>query len=1254
MVKYIITILLILFSLNASSRNFYFANSGNDLNTSTQAQSSSTPWQSINKLNSIFSTLTGGDSILFNRGDIFTGSIIATKSGNVGSPIVIGAYGVGNKPIISGFELLSGWINMGSNIWKCTPSISIKNNVNILTINGVALAKGRTPNSSYFVYQSATSNTLTSSVLSTLSIPNGAEIVMKKTSYTGEKGKITNISGNTATYSQTLGLDNGGLLGGANGTPNYGFFLQNYLGSLDQQGEWFYDSSSKVMYMYSTTNPSGFTINTSYVDTIINLNNRINITISDLDVEGAGMYGVEGSASSNSNVLVKNCSFNNNTRAVYAWNVDDIIVDNNYITNSFNAGIMISNNQRKRVTVTNNVILNTGQLIGMGLFWSDANLKGVTARTDSTTASNFVKVIGNTVRNSGHAAIQFQGSNVLIRRNIADTACNQLDDNGVIYTFTNNQKLNPVNFTNRVVDSNFIMNAIGAPDGANGIRDVAAAYCDEQAANILFLHNTVVNCPGPGFQLNSPHDISLIDNTVYNTASLPGAGTALVTINKYTHSEIYNNLVHRNILYQKDSSQINFWYAVADLSLPTPQTIGAGISAMADIDSNWISNQRFKGYGYNPPLTYIKLTDFQTTYGHDVHSVLPPIAVTQTNTRIITNITSAPLVTSFMGLRKVDPKGIVYNNSVITPPYSSTILIDNGSVNIPPTANAGADRSITLPTTSLTIVGSGTDVDGSIVAYGWNQISGPNLASGMPSSTATTTIGSMIQGTYTFRLKVTDNSGDTAVDFMNVVVNPSPNIPPVANAGTDSTITLPTNTCHLIGSGTDADGSVVSYHWDEFSGPSTYTINSPNTPSTLVSNLIQGTYQFRLIVVDNQGASDTDIVIITVNSAVIPPNIPPTCNAGGDRTITLPVNSVTITGTASDADGSIVSIGWQFIAGPLGSTINNSNTLSPTISNLVQGTYIYQLKVFDNSGDSAVNNMRILVNAAINIPPNANAGSNQTITLPTNSAILSGAASTDPDGSIVSWIWSQISGPSISTLVILTSSSVNATNLVQGIYIFRLKVTDNSGDTGIATVKVTVNASTPNIPPVAHAGVDQLIQLPTSTTTLTGSGTDADGIIVSYKWRIVSGSPIIVSPNNSTTNITGLVQGTFLFELTVKDNSGDSAKDTIQVVVNTPPVADAGPDRTITLPINSTTLVGTGSHDADGTIVSYRWSKTSGSGGIIVNANSVNTTLNFLSQGVYHFKLQVIDNNGGTSSSNVTVTVNRPRSGPIIIKGRKF
>src|ERR1700749_3714888 len=110
---------------NASATTYYFSSSdGDDSRTSAQAQNSSTPWKTIDKLNSFFSSLQPGDVVLFKRGDVFYGSISIKKSGSAGSPIIFDAYGSGVKPIITGFTDVTSWSNIGGNLWMSSNSVS--------------------------------------------------------------------------------------------------------------------------------------------------------------------------------------------------------------------------------------------------------------------------------------------------------------------------------------------------------------------------------------------------------------------------------------------------------------------------------------------------------------------------------------------------------------------------------------------------------------------------------------------------------------------------------------------------------------------------------------------------------------------------------------------------------------------------------------------------------------------------------------------------------------------------------------------------------------------------------------------------------------------------------------------------------------------------------------------------------------------------------------------------------------------------
>ena len=103
----------------------------------------------------------------------------------------------------------------------------------------------------------------------------------------------------------------------------------------------------------------------------------------------------------------------------------------------------------------------------------------------------------------------------------------------------------------------------------------------------------------------------------------------------------------------------------------------------------------------------------------------------------------------------------------------------------------------------------------SIFGYKWVKISGP--LGGAPSleNSAATIVSNLTAGTYVYEFIVTDNNGAIARDTTIVTVNPAGNQSPVAEAGADIIVILPTNYSTLTGAGTDVDGTIQAYSWSQ-------------------------------------------------------------------------------------------------------------------------------------------------------------------------------------------------------------------------------------------------------------------------------------------------------------------------------------------------------------------------------------------------------------------------------------------------------
>ncbi len=184
------------------------------------------------------------------------------------------------------------------------------------------------------------------------------------------------------------------------------------------------------------------------------------------------------------------------------------------------------------------------------------------------------------------------------------------------------------------------------------------------------------------------------------------------------------------------------------------------------------------------------------------------------------------------------------------------------------------------------------------------------------------------------------------------------------------------------------------------------------------------------------------------------------------------------------------------------------------------------------------------------VAPVASAGSNQSISI--TSATLRGSATfSTPAKGIIQRKWT-FSGPNSPIAPLTADDTISISGLVNGTYTASYKVTDNNFKTNTSTMTITVSSSGAIIPTV-DAGTNQNITLPISSVTLSGTATGNGGAtITSTTWSLSSGPnvPVIVSVGSLTTGVTGLIQGTYVFQLSATDSNGNSNNTTVIVTVN--------------------------------------------------------------------------------------------------------
>lgn len=664
----IFTALLVLATVQCGATNYYISSSGNDANAGTV----NAPWKTIARANS--QTYAANDSVLLRRGDVFYGTLRINRN-----TINVDAYGTGAKPIITGFTTVTGWTGASGKYWAGVAGI--KPYCNIVLIDNYAKEKCRTPNTGFWYYSAATTSTLTYSLLSGQPSFVGGQAIMIKNGYRADIGRITTQTTSSITYTATkfINPDPNASSGQSfsAGTADYGFYVQNSENCLDAFGEWRVDSTAGTLRIFlGSNNPASYSIQASTVDTLLNCGNFQTVSIKNIKFTGANIYAVYMGIGANPNV--KDCDFENNTMAVTIYNSNNAVVEGNSFKHSFCNAVTVQNRQRYNITIRSNTVDSTGMMLGHGLWAFGKQLKGIYGENDSTRTSNTMMIELNTVTNTGHAGIEFQGTNVTVRKNFVKNFLLKLEDNGGVYTFTNNTGVPNKVYTNRQIYDNTIIDC----SGAVGIRktskpDVAGLYLDDQSRDILAYNNTVANIDGPGIQLNNPLNITMRSNTIFDCPTG-------INVKAKNIGTLSGNHIKSNIFFSTDTTQVYLWYEDYNLALPSVQTLSQSVTGFATIDSNYIHcnrNNKIKiSYSVSGGTTINvnhSLSSWQSTYSQDVHSSIAPVTVTTYD--LSYNATPYGKTDLFPAKRKRNMKNQVFDEQNTIPAWSSEVYIDDGS-----------------------------------------------------------------------------------------------------------------------------------------------------------------------------------------------------------------------------------------------------------------------------------------------------------------------------------------------------------------------------------------------------------------------------------------------------------------------------------------------------------------------------------------------------------------------------------------------
>ncbi|XP_058503463.1 dyslexia-associated protein KIAA0319 isoform X3 [Solea solea] len=177
---------------------------------------------------------------------------------------------------------------------------------------------------------------------------------------------------------------------------------------------------------------------------------------------------------------------------------------------------------------------------------------------------------------------------------------------------------------------------------------------------------------------------------------------------------------------------------------------------------------------------------------------------------------------------------------------------------------------------------------------------------------------------------------------------------PTAVVGPERKLLLPLSGVLLDGRGSTDDRGVVSFHWDVVSGPLGLKMDGVDQAVATATGLQVGRYTFRLTVSDQEGATDSTLLTVHVQEAA---TRPPVAHASGSHTLTLPDNAIVLQGSVTDGDQTKVLYQWvrDSQSPAAGDVLYGSDTQSTLfLANLVEGTYLFQLRVTDAQGRSGI------------------------------------------------------------------------------------------------------------------------------------------------------------------------------------------------------------------------------------------------------------------------------------------------------------
>lgn len=600
---------------------------------------------------------------------------------------------------------------------------------------------------------------------------------------------------------------------------------------------------------------------------------------------------------------------------------------------------------------------------------------------------------------------------------------------------------------------------------------------------------------------------------------------------------------------------------------------------------------------------------------------------------------------------------------------ASTSAVGNQS----PTAEAGADQTVSEgELVTLTASGS-NDADGDTLTYSWVQTSGPSVVlTGANTANPTFTAPEGLSNTNaTFELTVSDGKSSDVTDSVTIAIN-ADNDAPTANAGTDQTLEGNSVVTLDAANSSDPEGQGLTYTWTQTGGPTVAlsdasaaqpTFTLPNQPDPT-------TFTFQVEASDGTNVS-TDTVVITATPEHLGAHwkfdgtgqiVIDSTGIGNDGWLgsTTGTNSSDPTRTTDPERGEVLQFdGNDYLTG-FG---------APPAGEFSVSSWINQ----DGSGSGWQTILSTGATPEIWLGVNASTG-----VIRMNIGGASDYVETDP-GTLAPGSWQHVSGTWDGTDGHIYIDGVDASLTIGGTPHDPLSRNAHIGafvpfgamnewrgmldDVRYYNDAIDIGdvaALAGNVAPTADAGIDQIVNEGDVVTLDATSSSDPEAASLTYTWVQTAGPTVTLSDASAAqptfTAPEGLSNTDLTFRLQASDGVRTSLSDDVTVTVNADndaPSADAGNPQ-VAAEGSVVVLNGSASADPEAQGLTYTWTQTAGPTVTLDDATSAQPTFTApegLTDTAITFDLTVNDGVNASSADSVTITITADNDAPTASAG---